>query len=276
MKTQKQKSEEFVDLHRNAGGFVIPNPWDAGSARLLQHAGFRALATSGAGFAFSQGKVDLSINPREMLPHLTQLCMASQLPISADLQNGFGDSPEDVATTITEAAKTGIVGGSIEDASDDARYPIYDIGLARERIQQAAHAAKALDFKFMLTARAENYLYGKADLGNTILRLQAYQDAGADVLFAPGVRTKMDIRSVLDSIDRPLNVLVGLQGFQITVQELRDLGVARISLGGSLARAAYGTLVRACQEIVTSGTFGFVDSAISGNEINAIFESPAV
>lgn len=274
MKAQKEKSEAFESLHRKGRCFVIPNPWDAGSAKLLEYLGFPALATTGAGFAFSQGKTDLSINAKAMLPHLSQLCDISSLPISADLQNGFGDTPEEAAITIAEAAKTGIVGGSLEDASGDPKHPIYNMGLARERIRHAAQAVKALDFKFMLTARAENYLYGNPDLNDTIRRLQAYQEAGADVLFAPGIQSKADIRSTLGSIDRPLNVLVGLPGEQLTLAELSELGVTRISLGGSLARMAYGALIQAINDITATGSFGYARNAISGKEINAIFDRP--
>lgn len=275
MKTQKQKAEDFAALHLKGQCFVIPNPWDAGSARLLEHLGFQALATTGAGFAFSQGKPDLAINAKDMLPLLTQLCSASSLPISADLQGGFGPTPEDVAMTITEAAKTGIVGCSIEDVAEESGNKILDIGLARERIRYAAEAAKTLGFKFMLTARAENYFYGNPDLEDTIRRLQAYQEAGADVLFAPGIQSKADIRSILGAIDRPLNVLMGLQGEQLSFAELSELGVSRISLGGSLARTAYGAMMRAVQEITATGCFGYADKTISGKEINAIFKRPA-
>jgi len=271
MKTQNEKSKEFVELHKKGSSFVIPNPWDVGSARLLQHLGFKALASTGAGFAFSQGKSDLSLNAKDMLHHLADLSTATDLPVSADLQNGFGDAPWEVAETILEAAKAGVVGGSIEDASGDADHPIYDIGLAVARIQSAADAAKSLNFKFMLTARAENYLYGHPDVKDTIRRLQAYQDAGADVLFAPGIQSKEDIRAIVQSIDRPLNVIMGFQGVQLTVEELQELGVARISLGGSLARAAYGALVRAAKEVQTAGTFNYASEAISGKEMNSIF-----
>lgn len=270
MKSQRDKADAFVHLHRKGSCFVIPNPWDLGSAKLLEHLGFQAFATTGAGFAFSQGQSDLSINAKDMLPFLRQLAAATDLPISADLQNGFGDSPQDAADTILAAAHTGIVGGSIEDASGKPDAPIYDIGLATERIQQAAQAAKSLNFKFMLTARAENYLYGKPDIKDTIRRLQAYQEAGADVLFAPGLQSREDIQAILSSIDRPLNVLMGLQGVQLTVAELRDMGVTRISVGGSLARAAYGALMRAGTELLSTGTFGYAAEAISGKEINAI------
>ena len=272
MKTQIEKSEEFAKLHRKDHCFVIPNPWDAGSACLLEHLGFPALATTGAGFAFAQGKSDLSIKAQEMLPHLSQLCAMTSLPISADLQNGFGHSPAEAAKTIIEAAKTGIVGCSIEDATGDAANPIYDLGLAKERIQHAATAAKSLGFKFMLTARAENYFYGIPDLADTILRLQAYQDAGADVLYAPGIQSIADIKSILSSIDRPLNVLMGLRGEQLSLAELSELGVRRISLGGSLARMAYSAMISAVKDIMSTGKFDYASNAITGKEINAIFD----
>ncbi|KAF0813508.1 Carboxyvinyl-carboxyphosphonate phosphorylmutase [Andreprevotia sp. IGB-42] len=271
MPTQAEKSQAFVHLHRPGNCFVIPNPWDAGSARLLQHLGFAALASTGAGFAFSQGRTDLSINARDLLPYLAQLCAASDLPVSADLQNGFGPNPDEAAAAIVAAAASGVVGGSIEDASGDAAVPIYDIGLATARIAQAAEAAKSLGFKFMLTARAENYLYDRPDVRDTIARLQAYQDAGADVLYAPGITSLADLKTILAEIDRPLNVLMGLQGVQLRVAELATLGVTRISVGGSMARAAYGALLRAGQEIMAEGTFDYAVDAISGKEMNAIF-----
>jgi len=271
MKSQIEKSQDFVELHKPGNCFVIPNPWDRGSAKLLSHLGFMALASTGAGFAFSQGRSDLSINTKEMLGHLAELVSSTDLPVSADLQSGFGASPTEVALTITEASKSGIVGGSIEDASGESDKPIYALEHATERIRSAAEAAKSLGFKFMLTARAENYLYGKPDVKDTIRRLQAYQEAGADVLFAPGVQSKEDIRSIVSSIDRPLNVIMGFQGIQLTVIELQELGVTRISLGGSLARAAYGELVRSATEVLSQGSFNYAENAISGKEINGIF-----
>ncbi|MES2489534.1 MAG: isocitrate lyase/phosphoenolpyruvate mutase family protein [Pseudomonadota bacterium] len=271
MKSQSEKSKEFIELHQAGNCFVIPNPWDSGSAKLLQHLGFKALASTSGGFAFSQGRSDPSIHAQEMLGHLSELVRSTDLPVSADLKNGFGRSPEDAARTILEAAKTGIVGGSIEDASDDDADPIYDIGLSVERIQSAVAAAKSLDFKFTLTARAENYFYGRADIKDTIKRLQAYQEAGADVLFAPGIQSKDDIKAIIQSVDRPLNVMMGLQGVQLSVAELKELGVTRISLGGSLARAAYGALVRAAKEVQSAGTFSYANEAISGKELNSIF-----
>ncbi|WP_347985828.1 isocitrate lyase/phosphoenolpyruvate mutase family protein [Methylomonas sp. AM2-LC] len=273
MKNQIEKSKEFVELHQSGNCFVMPNPWDIGSARLLAQLGFKAIASTGAGFAFSRGSSDLSINVRDMLPHLAELSMATDLPLSADLQNGFGDSADDVAQTILAVAKTGIVGGSIEDASGNADNPIYDIELAAERILSAAAAAKTLGFKFMLTARAENYLYGKPDIGDTIRRLQAYQEAGADVLFAPGIQSKHDIQAILQNIDKPLNVIMGFNGIQLSVSELQELGVTRISLGGSLARAAYGAFLRAATEVQSAGTFNYATEAVSAKELNGIFAS---
>lgn len=271
MKSQIEKSKEFVELHRRGNCFVIPNPWDRGSARLLSHLGCKALASTGAGFSFSQGRSDFSTSAKEMFGHLADLAGATDLPVSADLENGFGDSPDDVARTIAEAARSGVVGGSIEDASGNPESPIYDMGYAADRIRSAAEAAKALGFKFMLTARAENHLYGKPDVKDTIRRLQAYQDAGADVLYAPGIQSKKDIRAIVTSIDLPLNVMMGVTGIQLTVGDLGELGVTRISLGGSLARTAYGALVRAATEILSQGSFNYARDAIPGREINGIF-----
>lgn len=274
MTTQADKADAFRNLHAKGSCFVIPNPWDFGSARLLEHLGFKALASSSAGFAFSIAKSDLSISKSSLMTHLTGMCQATSLPVSADLQNGFGNDPEDVAVTLLQAAKTGIVGGSIEDASGNEASPIYPLEFAAERIRQGAAAMGSLGFKFTLTARAENHLYGRLDLADTIRRLQAYQEAGADVLFAPGLKTREEIGQVLRSIDRPLNVLAGIGGMTLGVAELQELGVTRISLGGSLARAAYGALLRAATEVQKDGTFGYLRDAASGKELNEIFSQP--
>jgi 2-methylisocitrate lyase-like PEP mutase family enzyme len=274
MTSQVEKAEAFRQLHRQGSCFVIPNPWDQGSARLLEHLGFKALASSSAGFAFSIAKSDLSISKSSLMTHLAGVCQVTSLPVSADLQNGFGNDPEDMAVTILQAARTGVVGGSIEDASGDSGSPLYPLELAAERIRHAAVAARSLDFKFTLTARAENHLYGHPDIRDTIRRLQAYQEAGADVLFAPGIKSKDDIRLILGAIDRPLNVLAGLPGMQLTVAELQELGVTRISLGGSLARAAYGALLRAVSEIQTRGTFDYAAQAASRQELETVFSTP--
>src|SRR5580698_7502318 len=223
MNTQIEKAEAFRKLHQKGSCFVIPNPWDQGSARVLEHMGFKALASTSAGFAFSIAKPDLGITKTSLMTHLTGLCQATSVPVSADLQNGFGNDPEDVAVTILQAAKTGIVGGSIEDASGDSGNPVYPLELAAERIRHAAAAARSLGFKFMLTARAENYINGRPDLNDTIRRLQAFQEAGADVLFAPGIAAAEDIRQIVAAIDRPLNVLIGMPGMHLTVPQLQEL-----------------------------------------------------
>jgi 2-methylisocitrate lyase-like PEP mutase family enzyme len=269
MANQQEKSARFVQLHAQPKCFLIPNPWDTGSARLLEDLGFEALATTSAGFAFSRGKPDMGVTREEKMLHLRELCAAVQLPVSADLQNGFGDRPQDAADTIRLAAQAGAVGGSIEDASGHGENPVYDIGLARERVQAAAEAARAVGFKFMLTARAENYLYGRTDLADTIRRLQAYQEAGADALFAPGLRTLDEMREVVRSVDRPVNVLLG--GAQITHAQLQEIGVRRISVGGGLARAAYGAMLRAGKEMLEQGTFGFSADAPSTRQFNELF-----
>jgi 2-methylisocitrate lyase-like PEP mutase family enzyme len=208
-----------------------------------------------------------------MMQYLRAICSATELPVSADLQNGFSAEPVEVAKTIAAAATAGVVGGSIEDASGDPRNPIYELDYAVERIRAAVDAARSLPFRFMLTARAENFLYGRHDLKDTIARLQAYQDAGADVLYAPGILSRDQISSILSSIDRPLNVLMGFQGdSNISLAELAAMGVRRVSVGASLARAAYGALMHAAKEMADSGTFAFADGAISPKEINAIFQ----
>jgi 2-methylisocitrate lyase-like PEP mutase family enzyme len=273
MATQQDKSSRFVQLHAQPQCFLIPNPWDAGSARLLEAMGFQALATTSAGFAFSRGKPDMGVTREEKMLHLRELCAATSLPVNADLQNGFGDRPEDAAETIRLAAQAGAVGGSIEDSTGRADDAIYDIGLARERVRAAAEAAKSAGFKFMLTGRAENFLWGRNDLADTIRRLQAYQEAGADVLYAPGLRTLEDIRTVLASVDRPLNVLMGMAGVTITLAQLQALGVRRVSVGGSLARVAYGALERAGQELREQGTFSFGGEAPSTKHFNDIFRA---
>jgi 2-methylisocitrate lyase-like PEP mutase family enzyme len=270
--TQQQKSERFVQLHAGRGCFLIPNPWDTGSARVLEAMGFQALATTSAGFAFSRGQPDMGITREEKMLHLRELCAATSLPVNADLQNGFGDRPEDAAETIRLAAQAGAVGGSIEDAvSEGGAEPIYDIGRAREKVLAAAEAARGAGFKFLLTARAENHLYGRGDLADTIRRLQAYQEAGADVLYAPGLKTAEQVRTVLAAIDRPLNVLMSMAGVTLTHRELEALGVRRISVGGSLARVAYGALERAGREMLEQGTFGYAAEAPSTKHYNDLF-----
>jgi 2-methylisocitrate lyase-like PEP mutase family enzyme len=271
MLTQLEKGRAFRALHERAGAFIIPNPFDAGTARLLAHLGFEALATTSAGYAFSAGKPDHGVTRDEMLEHVASIASDTDLPVSGDLENGYGDAPEDAAQTILLAATAGLVGGSIEDSTNRLDDPIYEIGAAAERIQAAAEAAHALSFPFTLTARAENYLHGRNDLADTIKRLQAYQQAGADVLYAPGLTRKEDIETVVRSVDRPVNVLAGLGDNPLGFATLSALGVRRISVGGALARAALGAFLRAAHEMRDDGTFTFTKDAANGRDLNLIF-----
>jgi 2-methylisocitrate lyase-like PEP mutase family enzyme len=267
--TQDDKGRGFQALHARPGTFVIPNPWDVGSARLLASAGFEALATTSAGFAFSRGLGDHRVGRDAMLAHVAELATATHLPTSGDLENGFGDTPEIAAETIRLAAGAGLVGGSIEDGTGDTAAPLYEIAHAADRVRAAAEAAHTLPFPFVLTARAENFLVGRADLRDVIARLQAYQEAGADVLYAPGLVTADDISAVVRSVDRPVNVLMGLPGCSLDLAALAAIGVRRVSVGSGLARAAFGALLRAVDEINTSGTFTFGASAATSRDLTA-------
>jgi 2-methylisocitrate lyase-like PEP mutase family enzyme len=271
MSTQARKAVAFRALHARDHAFIIPNPWDVGTARLLEHLGFEALATTSAGYAFSAGTRDNTIGRDEMLAHVAKIVSGTELPVSADLENGFGDSPEIVAETVRLGAAAGLAGCSIEDMSRETDHAIYNIGQATERVGAAAEVARALPFPFTLTARAENYLVGKPDLRDTITRLQAYQSAGADVLYAPGLTSKDDIASVVHSVDRPVNVVMGLQGVQLSLDELSGLGVKRISVGSALSRAALGAFLRAATEMRERGTFAFAAEAVSFRDISAMF-----
>jgi 2-methylisocitrate lyase-like PEP mutase family enzyme len=272
MSTQEEKGLAFRALHAGAGAFIIPNPWDAGTARLLAQLGFEALATTSAGYAFSMGKPDGMLGREETMTHVTTMVQAADLPVSADLENGFGDAPETVAETIRLAAATGLVGGSIEDAPGHADGTVYELEHAAERIRAAADTVRDLPFRFTLTARAENYLVGRPDLKDTIKRLQAYQEAGADVLYAPGLTTKDDIAAVVRSVDRPVNVIMGLQGVQLSLGDLSAIGVKRVSIGSALSRAALGAFLRAAREMREHGTFTFSEQAVNYREINTMFE----
>ena len=273
MPAQSEKALAFQALHQRDGAFIIPNPWDMGTARMLTSLGFEALATTSAGFAFSRGRLDYLVDRKEVLAHLASMVAATSLPVSADLENGFGDEPEVAAETIRLAASTGVVGGSIEDATGRTSEPIYELALAVDRVRAAAEAAHTLAFPFTLTARCENYLVGRADLGDTIQRLQAYQQAGADVLYAPGIRSKEDIAAVVSSVDRPVNVLMGLEGVRLSRAELSRMGVKRISVGSALSRAALGAFLGAAREMRDQGTFSFVDGALSSAEIGALLKN---
>lgn len=269
MSGQQNRFERFKALHQRI--FVIPNPWDAGSARLLASLGFEALATTSAGYAFSKGKRDSPdcLERREILDNAAEIVDATQLPVSADLQNGFGAAPEACAQTIRLASEIGLVGGSIEDATGDPAAPIYDLSQAIERVQAAAETARNLPF--LLTARAENFLWDRPDLDDTIRRLQAFSNAGADVLYAPGLPDLDAIRTVCAAVDKPVNVVMGLKGPCFSVGELSEAGVRRISVGGSFARAALGALMRAAVEVRTKGTFTYAGDAIPGSEITKLF-----
>lgn len=266
MTTQREKAERFRALHEGPGAFLIPNPWDAGSARLLEGLGFEALATTSAGFAQTLGRLDGSVTLEEKLAHCRLLADVTDVPLSADLENGFADDPEAVAGTIRRAAEAGVVGGSIEDYSGER---IYDFAHAVERVQAAVAAARSLDFPFTLTARAENLLRGRQDLDDTIRRLQAFSDAGADVLYAPGLRTLDEVREVCGAVDKPVNVLAPfLRG--VTVAELADAGVRRVSIGSALANAVLGTLLDAGREMLKRGGFGWVAGMAKDDDLRTL------
>ena len=272
MLTQAEKRAAFHALHRRVGAFIIPNPWDIGTARLLTRLGFEALATTSAGYAFSVGQPDSTVGGDETMAHVAAMVSATDLPVSADLENGFGDTPQIVAETIKLAAQAGLVGGSIEDVSGRVNCTVYELGHAAERIRAAAEAVRHLPFRFTLTARAENFVVGRPDLNDTIKRLQAYQEAGADVLYAPGVSAKDDIAAVVGSVDRPVNVVMGLEGVQLSRAALSALHVKRISVGSALARAAFGAFLRAAREMRERGTFEFANEAVGYRDINAMFD----
>lgn len=271
---QAERARRLRALHERDGAFVIPNPWDAGSAKLLAAMGFEALATTSAGYAFSIGRPDMegAVTRDETFANARAIVEATELPVSADLENGFGDDPASCAETVRMAARAGLVGGSIEDASGRRAAPIYPFELAVDRVRAAVRTARTLPFPFVLTARAENLLHGRNDLADTIRRLQAYAEAGADVLFAPGLRTAEDIRAVVQAVaPKPVNVVMGLSGATPTLAELAALGVRRVSLGSSLARAALGELMRAAREVRDQGRFDFAQQALPFAELNTLF-----
>lgn len=271
MTTQAEKGQAFRALHERKSAFLIPNPWDAGTVRILAHLGFEALATTSMGYAFSLGQRDNTLNRAESLAYASAIVSATDLPVSADLENGFGDDPKIVGETIRLAADAGLVGGSIEDATGRPDDPIYEMERAVERVRAAVEAARALPFSFTLTARAENYLHSRPDLKDTIKRLQAFQEAGADVLYAPGLTSKDDIATVVRSVNRPVNVVMGLRGAQLSVPELSAVGVKRISVGSALYRTALGAFLGAAREMREQGTFNFAKNAVSPAEVNGIF-----
>lgn len=269
MITQAEKAKAFKMLHEREGAFIIPNPWNSVSARLLENLGFEALATTSGGFALSHGRMDGEATLKITTEHIRLLSDSTHIPVSADLENCFADEPKKAAATILLAAKAGVVGGSIEDYTRDPAKPIYEFDLAIERVHAASEAARSLDFPFMLTARAENLLHGAGDLDDTIRRLQAFEKAGADVLYAPGLKTLEEVRLVTGALSNPVNVLATLiKG--ATVQELAAAGAKRISVGGSLARAAMTILIRAGEEMKNEGSFSWADSTASSAEVNKL------
>jgi 2-methylisocitrate lyase-like PEP mutase family enzyme len=266
--TQREKAAHFEALHRGPGAFIIPNPWDAGSARILASLGFKALATSSGASAGVLGRRDGKVSREEAMTHARAIVDATDLPVSADLEKGFGDAPLVVAKTIRLAAEAGLVGGSIEDATGNPEKPLYDLAFAVERVAAAVEAARALPFKFILTARSENFLRGNPDLDDTIRRLQAFEKAGADVLFAPGLPDLAAVRSVCAALSSPVNFMAGIPGRSFTVAEIEAAGARRISVGASFYRAAVSGLVGAAAEIRDTGTFRYLERCLTTADLN--------
>ena len=272
--SQREKAERFRALHDAPGIFVIPNPWDVGSARMLAGLGFQALATSSAASAVAIGKRDGQLTRDEALAHARSIVAAVGLPVSADLEKGFGDAPEAVAETVRLAAEAGLVGCTIEDSTGRAESPLYEFGLAVERIAAGAEAARSLDFPFLLTGRAHNLLYGAPDLDETVRRLKAYERAGADVLMAPGLPNLEAVRAVCQAVSKPVNFMAGIKGKSFSVAELAAAGVRRISLATSLYRAAMTGFVTAAREVLDAGTFVFLDGVAATGELVELMDRP--
>jgi 2-methylisocitrate lyase-like PEP mutase family enzyme len=272
MPTQAEKAQRFRTLHERPGIFIMPNPWDAGTAKLLAALGFEALATTSLGFASARGRLDgtRALSREELLANCREIAAATDLPVSADLENGYAHDPEEAAAIIRLAAEAGVVGGSIEDATGDAADPIYDFDFAVGRVAAAVRAARALPFPFTLTARAENYWHGRPDLDDTIRRLQAYAAAGADVLFAPGLRDLETIRRIAAAVPKPVNVVMGLADPEITVQQLADAGVKRISVGGALTRLAFAAVRDAALAMRDAGSFRWVRDILPVQDLQTI------
>lgn len=268
MRTQSEKGSAFRALHARAEAFIIPNPFDVGTARLLTQLGFEALATTSAGYAFTTGRRDNQIDRAEMLAHAAAIVAATDLPVSADLENGYGADLNAVAETYRLAGAAGLAGASIEDATQRANDPLYEIEVATDRVRAAVAAVRALPFPFTLTARAENFLVGRPDLKDVIRRLQSYQEAGADVLYAPGLTSREEIAAVVSSVDRPVNVLMGVS---LSLAELSGLGVKRVSVGSTLSRAALGAFLRGAREMREHGTFSFAKDSVPFPEISGMF-----
>ena len=275
MKTQAQRADAFRALHERPGAFIIPNPWDAGTAKLLASLGFEALATTSLGLSNTLGRVDgtNTLSRAEVLANCRAISEATDLPVNADLENGYADEPRAAAEMIRLAGEAGVVGGSIEDATGDASRPIYDFALAVERVQAAVEVARSLPFRFMLTARAENMIQGRLDLDDTIKRLQAFEKAGADVLYAPGLRDLAAIRAVTSSVRKPVNVVMSHGDPSLTLAQLAEAGAKRISVGGSLSRLALAAFLHGAREMADKGGFTWMRDAVSSKELKAIFKT---
>jgi 2-methylisocitrate lyase-like PEP mutase family enzyme len=273
MRMQAERAAAFRTLHQRPGAFIIPNPWDAGTARLLAWLGFEALATTSLGLANSLGRPDGAgaVSRREVLENCRTITGATDLPVNADLENGYAHEPRAAAEMIRLAAEAGVVGGSIEDATGDPARPIYDFALAVERVQAAVEVARSLPVPFVLTARAENLLHGRADIDDTIRRLQAFERAGADVLYAPGLRDLATIRTVVSSVTRPVNVVASTLDPSVTAAQLAEVGVKRISVGGSLSRLALAAFLEGAREMKERGSFTWLRSTVPSRELRAIF-----
>jgi 2-methylisocitrate lyase-like PEP mutase family enzyme len=275
MTTQAQKAAAFRTLHERDGAFIIPNPWDAGTARLLTALGFEALATTSLGLANTLGRADGTgaVSRAEVLANCAEITGATHLPVSADLENCYAHEPRAAAEMIRLAAEAGVVGGSIEDATGDAQQPIYDFELAVERVHAAAEMARSLPFPFTLTARAENFLHGRRDLDDTIRRLRAFEKAGADVVYAPGLRDLATIATVASSVMKPLNVVMSAADPALTVAQLAKAGVKRISIGGALSRLALASVLKAAHEMKEQGGFSWMADTVSAKELNRLFRA---
>ena len=274
MRTQADRARAFRALHERPGLFVMPNPWDAGTAKLFAALGFEALATTSFGLANALGRIDgtLAVSREELIGNCRDIATATEVPVNADLENGYADDPRKAAEIIRMAAEAGVVGGSIEDATGNDAKPIYDFNLAVERVAAAAEIAHSLPFPFTFTARAENFLHGRRDLDDTVKRLQAFAGAGADVLYAPGLRDLATIRQVVAAVPKPLNVVMSAADPDITTQQLAEAGVKRISVGGTLSRLAFAAVRDAALAMRDQGSYRWVRDAMPGKDLKAIFQ----
>ena len=272
MNRQADKAAVFRELHARARPFLIPNPWDRGSALILESMGFEALATTSLGLANMLGQTGVTL--RQVLDNCREICEATSLPVNADLENGFADEPREAAKAIRLACEHGGVGGSIEDSTGNSAKPIYDFNLAVERVQAAVEVARSLPVPFMLTARAENFLHGRKDMDDTIRRLQAFEAAGADVLYSPGLHSLAEIRTVTSALKKPFNLVMGFADPSITLDQLGDAGVRRVSIGGGLNRVALKAFVDAARQM-REGKFGFITTMASVTELRSAFQRPS-